>query len=171
METRSLFKITEELQGIIEHLLEHEGELTPEIESSLSQLDDALKKKSDGIVDWIKYQESLIDIAKQRRDEMISFIKKTESRIEKFSGYINNCLMKMEVDKIEGDLSKIVKRKPSEIVIITDEKIIPFEYIKVPELVVTIDKVEIKKALKSGIDISGAKLGNSEKISIAYKIK
>ena len=54
---------------------------------------------------------------------------------------------------------------------INDETLVPLEFIKIPQVKPEIMKAEIAKALKSGKEVSGASLCESENISISYKLK
>lgn len=167
----SLFQITTELQSLLDEVTESDGELTPELEAKLSEVSTSLTQKTDSVVSWVNYNEDLIMLAKSRIGELQEFIQRVEKRLEKFDGYVNNCLLSLGTNKIEGKICSITRRKPLQVVVVFDENQIPLDFIKIPEPKPAIQKAEIGKALKAGQEVPGAHLEESKTISITYKTK
>ena len=165
----SLFGITTEIESIMGNVMENHGEIVELDEEKLKQLEESLKGKADGVVSWVKYQEALIDLAKNRIAELKEFIDRKNASLERFDKYVSLCMDKIGTSKFQGDLSAITKRKPSMVVEIEDETLLPLEFIKVPQPQPVIQKAEITKELKSGKEIPGARLVESKTISITYK--
>lgn len=167
----SLYQISNELVAVMDELALAEGEVTPEIEAKIQELNTALVEKTDGVVQWVQYNNDLISLAKVRIQELSEFIQGTEKKLDGLDRYVANCLHQMGVPKIDGKLCSITRRKPSQIANVFDETLLPMDFIKIPEQKPMLQKAEIGKALKAGIDVPGARLEESQNISITYKIK
>lgn len=154
---KSLFKIGAELQEV-EHSIESSGgEISEDTEFILETLSKELATKSDGIVEYYKSKEAILVMIDERIKEFTDLKKREQNKLNKFNEYIVTCMDLMKTTKIEGQYSKCSIRKPSEIVNITDDKLIPMEYIK-SKVSTSIDKASIKEDLKKGKLIDGAKL-------------
>ena len=162
----SLFKIESEISLLLDGL-SREGE---DINLVLAQLIDALSQKTDQVVHYreslVNYQNLLADKINELKDRQ-SFI---ETKISKFDEYILNCMAIQEREEFNGSFCKIKKRKPSQSVEIYDDKLIPIEFIKIPEVKPTIMKAELSKILKQGEIVEGARLVDG-KVSLMYSIK
>lgn len=167
----SLYQISSEMDQLLEAVATADGEITPEIEAQIAQVNTALVEKTDGIVSWVNYNEDLIELAQKRIKDLQEFILRTNAKLGNFDKYVNACLQRVGTNKIEGKLYSIVKRKPSQVVNIFDETLIPMDFINIPEPKPTVQKAEIAKALKAGKEVPGAKLEESQNISIQYKTK
>ncbi len=73
--------------------------------------------------------------------------------------YLRHNMEACDIKKLECDLFTITLRKPSDVVVIDDAESIPRDYYKVVE---SVDKALVKKALKDGVDVSGAHLGKGK---------
>jgi len=171
MINQSLYQISNEMQILLEEVTQAEGELTPELEQKIVFLNSSLTTKTDDIVAWVNSQDDLIALAKDKISRLSDFIQAIEKSLGKFDGYVNNCLVSMGTNKIEGKLFSITRRKPVMVVNVFDETLIPMDFIKIPEPKPAIQKSEIGAALKKGLEVPGAKLTESTNVSISYKLK
>jgi hypothetical protein len=167
----SLYQISTEMDQLLEEVTAAEGELTPELEAKIAQVNQDLVEKTDGVVAWVNSQEDLIELAKKRISELGEFISRTNNKLQKIDSYVDACLKRAGTNKIEGKLYSISKRKPVQVVTIVDETLIPMDFIKIPEPKPAVQKTEIAKALKAGQEVPGAILEESKNISITYKLK
>lgn len=163
-----LYEIATELDQVME-LLSYDGEITPEIESMLATLEIALIEKTDSCVFVAQKLEDNIEVAKKRKKEIDDFIKRQEKAQERLESYIMGIMDKMGKDSIEGLLHKITARKPSKVVDVFDESIIPPEF-KTVEVVAKIDKMGIKEKLKNNETVMGARLLDGKR-SLQFKFK
>lgn len=169
MQDLSLFAIEQELKNLFEQF--NDVPQTDEERSlRLVHLTDALVQKTDQVAAFrdsldafVDYLDAKIKELKERKDQY-------ENKIANFDEYVSNCLSIQDKKEINGQLYKIQKRKPSQVVEIVDETKIPIEFISMPEPKPSIMKSEIAKALKAGEIIDGAKLIDG-KTSIQYKVK
>jgi hypothetical protein len=171
MKNNSLYAITSELQSLLDEVTELQGELTPDLEVRMENVNHAITMKTDNVVQWVQSQEDLISLVDMKVKELADFKKGILAKLDRFDGYVDACLNRMNTNKIQGELYQISKRKPTKVVIIHDEKEIPMDFIKIPEPEPTIMKTEIAKALKSGQSVPGASLEDSKNVSITYTLK
>lgn len=167
----SLYQISTEMDQLLEEVTASEGELTPELEAKINQVSTDLVEKTDAVVSWVNSQEDLIELAKKRIAELNDFIARTNNKLFRIDGYVEACLKQLGTNKLEGKLYSISKRKPVQVVNVFDETLIPMDFIKIPEPKPAVQKTEIAKALKAGIEVPGARLEESKNVSISYKLK
>ena len=77
-----------------------------------------------------------------------------DKKIASADKQIDYLLKLFKIEKMQTEINELSYRK-SEAVVFTDEAVIPAEY-KKEKLTVSIDKTEIKKALKAGTEVPGA---------------
>ena len=77
-----------------------------------------------------------------------------DKKIASADKQIDYLLKLFKIEKMQTEINELSYRK-SEAVVLTDEAVIPAEY-KKEKLTVSVDKTEIKKALKAGTEVPGA---------------
>lgn len=162
--SNSLFKISADLQMIVNHLIENGGELTPETENSLMIKESELKQK---VVDYatvirsLEYDNAIIDEEIKRLQHM----KKTRANaVDRLKNAVSDAMQSFNIPEVETATAKINFRK-SESVEVLDEELIPKEY-KRTVVKTAPDKTAIKKALKSGEQIPGCELLTNQNLQI-----
>lgn len=166
----SLYKLSEELINAMRFLTDDLGEIDENMELKVKELQEMIVTKTDAVCEWRNSQLDLIDAAQRRIDELKDFQSRIESGLTKLDKYVGGCMEMLDQDKFEGVFSSITKIKPRDVVEVYDADKIPPDFLKIPEPVPSIDKTALLKVLKSGHDVSGARLGKS-KLSIKYKLK
>lgn len=114
---------------------------------------------------------------KQRQDSMIfsagleAEIKRLmelksshDRKIASVDKQIDYLLKLFKIEKMQTEINELSYRK-SEAVVFTDEEAIPAEY-KKEKLAVSVDKTEIKKALKSGAEVPGVMIEVRQNLQI-----
>lgn len=165
-ESLSLFAIENEIRDLLENLNDENEDKN----LTLVKLTDALKLKTDQVSHYresLKNYSSLLDL---KIEELEDKKAQVENKIDQFDEYVLNCMAISERDSFDGSFCSIKKRAPSKSVEIYDEKLIPIDYIKIPEVKPMIMKAEISKALKQGEIIEGARLVDG-KVSLIFKTK
>jgi hypothetical protein len=150
----NLYEITQEAQYLAA-LLETE-ELTPELEAELLINQEQLQIKGinyakvisnyQGESDQIDAEIKRLKAMKESRDKKVTWL--TES--------LKNAMMVSGIEKIESPLFKISLRR-SEAVEVEVPEALPVDW-QVKKITITADKVAIKKAIKEGYSITGARL-------------
>lgn len=116
--------------------------------------------KIENICLWIKNLKAEIEALKAEKDAFAKRQKSAENKMESLKQYISNYL---EGTAYESAKVKVSFRK-SEALDIMEGAIIPDEYLKFKEP--DVDKVELKKALKSGVQIPGVSIIENKNIQI-----
>ena len=134
-------------------IIENGGELTEELEKSLSNLELSVKEKVDGYSFII---ESLKDRARYW-DEKSALLKKysktCSSVVERLRGNLKNYMLLEDKSEICGNETRF-KLQQTTYSLDYNESEIPEEFFKT-EVIRSIDKEKIKTAIKDGLSIDG----------------
>lgn len=157
-----LYEIGEELK-VLEDLFnmsidEETGELKEAdiLEEMDREIKEKLTDKCENILKLIKNKEAEISTLKNEEERLKKLRKFKENRLENLKEYIKNQMIFMESKKIETTLGNFSLRN-SESVEIENIDELGEEFLKV-KIEKTADKTEIKKAIKNGENVAGAKL-------------
>ncbi len=161
----TLYGITKEIEALDQLLDMEQGEITEEYEQLETEAKAMILKKTDGCVGYLKREEDWINNAKLMISNINDVIRSKQKKIDKFKGYMTECLDMVDDQYLEGSRFSLKFRKPSKIVTITDEDKVPPKFTTV-ETVVKIKKAEISKALKAGEEVGGAKLEDGKRALI-----
>ena len=160
----SIFNIGNELQLIINEIIESGGEITPETENALMIKESELSEKSikyGYVIKAMEYDVSTIDEEIKR----LGAIKKVRNNtIERLKNVLSETMQNFDVPEIATPTLKINFRK-SQSVEILDEDLIDKQF-KTVKVTTSINKTEIKKAIKSGQVVVGADLKDNKNIQI-----
>lgn len=110
------------------------------------------KLESCGI--YIKNLRAEIEAIKAEENGLRDRRKSIERKAANMEEYVLSCLTITETNRFSTPKVALSTRKSSQ-VIITNDRLISDEYIKVKEEK-TVDKTAIKNAIKSGVDVQGA---------------
>lgn len=154
-----------------EEFLEANGILSEEVEGFEKEIKEQIKSYQEEVKEYINYklkerQDLLIPIPGYDEEikRLTDLKKEKQNKAEKIENWIDYLLKAFQIEKMETDLNKLSFRK-SESVSIFDEEAIPSEYKK--EVVsVSIDKTEIKKAIKEWKEIPGATITEKQNLQI-----
>jgi hypothetical protein len=167
----TLYQLTEEFEALEELLILDQGEISQDHEALEEFITELLKEKTDSCVEYIRSLEDNIENAKRRIEEIKTFIDSRNSQIESFKKYIHFCMEKLNQDKFIGEVYAIKNRKPAKKLIINDESLVPDQF-KITQEVIKIDSAEIKRQIKTGVEIEGVSLVDGKKsLSIGIKSK
>lgn len=168
MPRNSLYSQAEELTALYELIEMDQGEVTEDHEQLMEELFKAIESKTDGVVQFVQSLEDQIASAKNRKKEITSFITARENAIDRVKDYVMSCMDRSGSKSFSGDLFEIKERKPSKVLSISDEKLVPVEYLKTTT---SVNKTELTKAVKSGeLNIEGIKMIDGNR-SIQFKSK
>lgn len=87
-----------------------------------------------------------------------------EKKIERADKQIDYLLKLFKIEKMQTEINELSYRK-SEAVVFTDEEAIPAEY-KKEKITISVDKTEIKKALKAWTEVPGAMIETRQNLQI-----
>ena len=161
MKDLSLYGIAEEEEAILGLLEMDQGEISGDHEKLKDEIEAILRDKADNYVSYSNRLNDEISNAKERIKEITSFIHSRENAIERLKNYAASYLVRTGKERITGDIFQIRLRKPSKVLKITNEELVPLEYTE-SSVVVTIDKKRLKAAIKGGEIIKGIYLADGQ---------
>jgi len=160
----SLFKISNELELIVNDIIENGGEISEGMENTLMITEDQLKAKAIDygiVIRAMEYDNSIVDEEIKR----LTQIKKVRTNTaERLKTALSEALIKFDVDEVASATMKINFRK-SQVLEIIDEAKIDKKY-KISKVTVSIDKISIKRDIKNGEMISGVQLITNQNLQI-----
>lgn len=159
---QSLYAIEQDYLILSNKIEEAEGELTPELEEALKINEKDLQKKSIGYLEIIKSKEAFNGLIDAEIKRLQAMKKKNNNLVDRLK---SNLLGAVELfgEYTVGTVT-FGTRKTSRLEI-TDEDAIKKEF-KISKVTTSIDKAAIKKAIKDGEEVKGAKLINGFNLNI-----
>ena len=151
--------------------LEANGIAPEEVPELKKVAEDLVAKSQDEVKPFIERR------LRQRQDSMI-FINGLDAEIKRLMDLksshdrkiasadkqIDYLLKLFKIEKMQTEINELSYRK-SEAVVLTDEAVIPAEY-KKEKLTISVDKTEIKKALKAGTEVPGVMIEVRQNLQI-----
>lgn len=161
-EKKSLALLAEEKSTIERILEESGGEITPEIEEALNQLDLQTADKIDGYYAFIERCNSVGDLMNARAEELDKIATAHYTLAKRLKDGIQYAMSTMGVSEIKGNIKR-AKLQPTKGRLVVDEKLLPPEYMlqvvsQVP------DKERIREKLELFEEIPGAKIEGGQSV-------
>lgn len=149
-----LYQITQEAQYLAA-LLETE-ELTPELEAELLINQEQLQSKGINYAKVIANYQSESDQIDAEIKRLKALKESRDKKVTWLTESLKKAMIVSGIEKIESPLFKISLRR-SEAVEVEIPEALPVDW-QVKKITITADKVAIKKAIKEGYSITGARL-------------
>lgn len=146
---------------IEQYAIEHDGEISEELENEEKVLFEGLEDKHEAYAIVIKNKIAFEKALKDEKKNIDARIKTNSSSIERLKKTLSESL---NGEKYETTKVKIGWRK-STAVNILDEEQIEAKYLKT-KTTISVDKTSIKKDLSSGVEVAGAELLTNQNIQI-----
>jgi hypothetical protein len=157
----ALYELTSQMIGL--HKLIEDGEMEPQaLQDTLDGLEGDIQVKAEGLLAYVANMGAdldAIDAAVKRLTERRTAI---TNRQESLREYLRFNMEASGIDKITCPLFTITLRKAPDVVVIESEDLIPAMYKETVETV-KISKEAIKRHLKSGEHVPGARLGEGKR--------
>jgi hypothetical protein len=154
------------LYGLVRELDDLENAMNsdaPEdVERCQNLVSELLKTKLDNCVGYDSYLGDTTDAIDKRIEELKEAKKVIENRRERFRQYMIFCIESLGVQEVKGKLYSIKARKPSKLVDVCDEKMLPPKFVRI-EMITKVMKSEIADAIKNGEQVPGAQLIDGKK--------
>jgi hypothetical protein len=157
-----LYEITQEAQYLAA-LLETE-ELTPELEAELLINQEQLQIKGINYAKVISNYQSESDAIDAEIKRLKTMKESRDKNVTWLTESLKKAMLVSGIEKIESPLFKISLRR-SEAVEVEIPEALPIDW-QVKKITITADKVAIKKAIKEGYSITGARLVENFNLSI-----
>jgi len=158
----NLYQITQEAQYLAA-LLETE-ELTPELEAELLINQEQLQTKGINYAKVIANYQSESDQIDAEIKRLKAMKESRDKKVTWLTESLKKAMLVSGIEKIESPLFKISLRR-SEAVEVEIPEALPVDW-QVKKVTITADKVAIKKAIKEGYSITGARLVENFNLSI-----
>lgn len=160
---KSIFQMTNEYVKLEQELIENGGELTEDLERALAINRNELETKSKSYIAVIKKIGSNIDYISEEVKRLQALKKVQENAQNRLKTAISDSMEAYGVDELDFITDKINFRK-SESVEIQDIELLPSDCVIIEKK--HISKTDLKRRIKSGEEIPGAKLISNRKIQI-----
>lgn len=140
-------------------------DLDPEVmKDTLDSIEDAIENKAENIAKLIRNLESDVSAYKEEEDRLKAKRQSTENKVKWLKTYLEDNMKLTGKTKFKSGMFNFSIQKNPASVNITDERIIPEEFlIQQPPKV---DKTSLKEILKRGIEVPGAELKQTEGLRI-----
>jgi hypothetical protein len=158
----NLYQLTQEAQYLAA-LLETE-ELTPELEAELLINQEQLQSKGINYAKVIANYQSESDAIDAEIKRLKAMKESRDKKVTWLTESLKKAMLVSGIEKIESPLFKISLRR-SEAVEVEIPEALPVDW-QVKKVTITADKVAIKKAIKEGYSITGARLVENFNVSI-----
>lgn len=155
-----LYELTDNYLRVQELLAENKTEA---VEDTLDALTDGFHDKAENIVKIIKSLAADSEMAGKEAKRLLKRKQALENNVQKLKTYLQTEMERMEIRKINSTLFTIqIQKNPASVEIVDEALLKPFFLLQEPK----IDKKRIAEILKSGEEVEGAKLVESESIRI-----
>lgn len=166
----ALYQLTNQYQELAEKLADGDfNAITIADTIEASGITDELAVKAQGI-EFVARGAEANNAAIDAEIARLQALKVSRERIALgLREYLKNNMERAGIEKIECPLFKISIKKNPPAVEILDQLSLPAEYWKTPEPkppIATPDKVAIKTALQSGVDVMGARLVHNTRLEV-----
>ena len=140
-------------------------DLDPEVmKDTLDSIEDAIENKAENIAKLVRNLESDVSAYKEEEDRLKTKRQATENKVKWLKTYLEDNMKLTGKTKFKSGMFNFSIQKNPASVNITDERIIPEEFlIQQPPKV---DKTSLKEILKRGIEVPGAELKQTEGLRI-----
>lgn len=158
--TMKLYQLTDNYLRVQELLEENKTEA---VEDTLDALADGFHDKAENIVKIIKSLAADAEMAGKEAKRLLKRKQALENNVQKLKTYLQTEMERMEIRKINSTLFTIqIQKNPASVEIVDEALLKPFFLLQEPK----IDKKRIAEILKSGEEVKGARLVESESIRI-----
>lgn len=140
-------------------------DLDPEVmKDTLDSINDAIENKAENIAKLIRNLESDVSAFKEEEDRLKTKRQAAENKVKWLKTYLEDNMKLTGKTKFKSGMFNFAIQKNPESVNITDERIIPEDFLilQPPK----VDKNSLKELLKSGVEIPGAELKQTESLRI-----
>ena len=151
-EVKSLYNLSEQFVVIDELLKESGGEIGEGDDNKLDEIMGDLSKKTDGIVGYCKYLDSISKRAAEESKRFSQMKQRIEKRKIAFKNYVLNCMVHMKKQKLESPQSLVSLRQMKKLFLEDDARLPEDCYVTTKRP----DKNKIKIDIESGCVFKGA---------------
>lgn len=153
----SLYQIVAQAQYIEQKIAEAGGELTPELEAALSNVDLSLAEKVEGYAHVIDRLESVSKYWNDKAEELYNVASGCANAAKRIKERLKQGMVEMSKEEVFGESIRYKLTPTKGSLVISDASKIPDEFLMVETKKVP-DKEKIRTALESFASVPGASL-------------
>ena len=161
----TLHDATEQVRALLDQIDPDTGEMPAELGSARA----VVMAKAVAVTAWVVDTERGADAAEDYAKELLARVKRARAKAAWCKQYLMAHMLILGVEKItdeRGIFSARIRNNP-EAVDVFDPAQLPAEFMRIPEPPPPApDKVAIKAAIKSGQDVPGARLTQSQRLEV-----
>lgn len=140
-------------------------DLDPEVmQDTLDSIEDAIENKAENIAKLIRNLKADVTAYKEEEDRLKTKRQATENKVKWLKTYLEGNMKLTGKTKFKSGMFNFSIQKNPASVNILDERIIPEEFL-IPQLP-KIDKTALKDVLKTGVEVPGVELKQTEGLRI-----
>lgn len=151
-----LYEVSNQFKEL-EVLAEHENLPAEALQDTFEGLQGQFEEKATALISVVQNMDADVEMLDKEIKRLQLRKKAVTNKQESMRTYLRENMVATGIKKIECPLFNITCSDSTEIVVIEDESSIPDEYVEV-SVVQKIDKAAIKKTLKAGGEVAGARL-------------
>ena len=156
-----LYELTQQMQGL--RALMEDDEVDYDLTETLDGLEGDIQVKADGLLAYVTNLGADVDAIDREVKRLQARKTAIVNRQEALREYLRFNMEQSGIDKITCPLFTITLRKASDVCVIESENLIP-EMFKEEVVTTKIDKMAIKRHLKDGMDVPGARLEPGKRV-------
>ena len=153
-----LYEISEQYKGVQELIESDESESMREaIADTMQMIEGDFRDKAQAVVSMTLNMDGGIGALDKEIQRLTDKKKVIQNKVQSIRDYLKQNMEATGISKIECPLFTITLSKPSKQAEVTDEALLPDDFVRVKTTVAP-DKAAIAKALKDGKEVTGAVL-------------
>lgn len=153
----SLVKRAQELNDVLDIVIQSEGEVTPDVEKSLSLKENNLALAVDRRFTAIEMARHHVEFFKEQKKRYESAIKSLTNFVDWVKGDVKLAMLEMNQKELVGEEMRFTLSSTKPTVDVFSQDLLPSEYLR-EKLILEPDKEKIRAALELGIEVPGARL-------------
>jgi len=167
MNSLSLYKITHELESLLDGGIDEDGVISDELGAMLARFEN----KGKAVIAYILNQEATAAAVNREAEKLAKKAVAFERRAESLKEYLRDNMKRSGITQIsaeDGTFTAKLYLERDESIEIFDEAQIPIAYMTIPKPPESKpDKARIKASLKAGTDVPGAKIAKRDRLTIS----
>jgi Gp157 protein len=161
-----LYKLTEQYEQAFTDMVDADtGEVNDKALAMLDALQGDVKDKGLAVAAYIRNHDADVDALKAEEQRLAARRKQLESRMDWLRGYLLDNMVRCGISEIKSPYFTIKTKKCPPSVKVLNDADLPQKYIRVKEQI-SVDKVQIKQDICSGIEVPGATIEQNTTIVI-----
>lgn len=150
---RSIYNINNSYMELMQRIEDAEGIIDDEMSEALAITEKELQTKAVNYGYVMKQLDGEVELIDKEIERLTKMKKVKANTKDRLKTTIAESMQRFGIQRIENQ-NLTLSFKPSKTLVIQDEDLVPFEYLKTKE-VITIDKAGLKKAVEQGAEYKG----------------